>query len=144
MKEEWRDTQYDYIEVSNLGNVRTKDCVRDYIFYDRHNKTRRLTKRLIKSHPMSIQYNNKGYCFVCMKEKRHRKNLLVHRLVAEAFIPNPDNKIEVNHKDGNPKNNNVINLEWVTPSENRKHAYWILGRDFFNHRTKGQNNEALL
>lgn len=137
MKEEWRDTDYSYIEVSNFGNVRTKDCVREFTFYDRHNNIRKQTERLIKSHIMKIQFNNKGYCFVCFKEKGKRKNLLVHRLVAEAFIPNPENKTEVNHIDGNPKNNNINNLEWVTPSENRKHAYWILKRDFFNHIKKG-------
>lgn len=47
----------------------------------------------------------------------------IHRLVAKCFIPNPDNKREVNHKDGNKHNNHVNNLEWVTTSENRIHAF---------------------
>lgn len=52
-----------------------------------------------------------------------RKNLSVHRLVAETFIPNPENKPVVNHKDNNPFNNHVDNLEWVTSSENTLHSY---------------------
>jgi hypothetical protein len=66
-----------------------------------------------------------GYFRVNLKEINHPKggrDQPVHRLVAKAFIPNPDNKPEVNHIDGNKLNNKVENLEWMTHQENIKHA----------------------
>lgn len=63
--------------------------------------------------------NTNGYASVRLPDK----NYLVHRLVAEAFIPNPGNKPQVNHKDGNKRHNSTDNLEWVTAKENMAHAY---------------------
>lgn len=64
------------------------------------------------------QPNGMGYLRVSIGGKL----MFVHRLVAEKYIPNPDNKPQVNHIDGNPKNNRVDNLEWVTQKENMAHA----------------------
>ena len=63
-----------------------------------------------------------GYQHVTLQINGKPKRFRVHRLVAEAFIPNPENKPYVNHIDGNRQNNNINNLEWVTPAENTQHA----------------------
>ena len=64
-----------------------------------------------------------GYHRVYLTIEGKRKSFSVHRLVALAYIPNPANKPDVNHMDGNKSNNAKSNLEWVTKSENQKHAY---------------------
>lgn len=66
---------------------------------------------------------NQGRAFVLLYKNGKAKRCSIHRLVAKAFIPNPDNKPEVNHIDGNPLNNHVSNLEWATRIENQRHAY---------------------
>lgn len=64
-----------------------------------------------------------GYPLVTLvKEGNVRKNKRIHRLLAEAYIPNPLNKTHVNHKDGVKTNNHLSNLEWCTPQENAQHA----------------------
>lgn len=68
-----------------------------------------------------------GYTFVVLKREGSRKRKYIHRLVAETFIPNPENKPEVNHKDGDKDNNRIDNLEWCTSSENHRHASKELG-----------------
>lgn len=66
--------------------------------------------------------NQKGYQRLTVTINGIKKSPTIHQLVALAFIPNPDNKPQVNHKDGNKLNNHVDNLEWVTNEENRLHA----------------------
>jgi hypothetical protein len=71
---------------------------------------------------LNKSYNN-GYAKIIIKKDGVHHNKTVHRLVALAFIPNPENKPQVNHIDGNKANNHVSNLEWVNGSENNKHAF---------------------
>lgn len=72
----------------------------------------------ITNHILSPQPNGKGYLRVSIGGKL----MFVHRLVAQKYIPNPEGKEQVNHKDGNKLNNCVKNLEWMTNQENREHA----------------------
>lgn len=91
--------------------------------------------------------NTKGYLTIDLYSNGKRSTKRVHRLVAEEFVPNPDNKPEVNHIDGNKHNNNASNLEWVSKQENCRHAwdnglvkpsYGMLGKSNPNSGRKGK------
>ena len=104
----WKQTDIraDY-EVSNLGRVRRK----------------KRAKRYKGEYTYIKGMNNGNYMQVFIRPDivGKSKTFLIHRLVAEAFIPNTDNKPEVNHEDGNKLNNNVTNLQWATHKENCEH-----------------------
>jgi hypothetical protein len=102
-------------EVSDGGEVRGKD--REIKTNIRFNK-----KRIIKGKILKKRVGTKGYFSVdlCKEGKVSKTN--IHRIVAEAFIPNPEHKKVVNHINGNKQDNRVSNLEWVTYQENHWHA----------------------
>ena len=79
--------------------------------------------KILKHHSLPV-----GYRQIRIRYNGIKINRYVHRLVALAWIENPQNKLEVNHKDGIKSNNNYENLEWVTRSENTKHSFRVLGR----------------
>jgi hypothetical protein len=91
-----------FIEVSNKGRVRS----------------------LLRGEPRILkpQVDNKGYHRIRVTVEREKMSYKVHREIAKAFIPNPNNLPQVNHKDGNKSNNSVDNLEWITNRDNAHHA----------------------
>ena len=113
--ENWKDIKgYEgFYQVSNLGRVRSLE--RDVYFPNG-------TIHRIKEKILVPVLDNKGYQFVGLHKNGKRKDMKVHRLVAMAFIPNPENKPMVNHKDENPLNNCVDNLEWCTAQYNANYG----------------------
>jgi hypothetical protein len=114
LMEIWKDIiGIENYQVSNEGRVkrlkhRKKIGTSSIPSYKTYNE------RLLNPSP-----NKHGYINVWILDKSH----YVHTLVAKAFIPNPENKPEINHKDLDKSNNHVSNLEWVTRSENMRHSY---------------------
>lgn len=107
---EWRkirDTKY---SVSNTGLIRNDNT----------------------NHLIALRSYNGGYVRATLSHGGRDKHetVLVHRIVAQAFIPNPQNKYTVNHIDGDKTNNNVKNLEWATISENILHRFHVLNKGY--------------
>lgn len=135
MKEEWRKIdEYPHLEFSNLGNVRSIDR---YVIKKMSGKE--MKPMFVRGQPI-IAHISVGYRYVNF----FGKHIRLHRLIAQAFIPNPENKRCVNHKDGNKLNNHIDNLEWMTSSENNQHAYdtglrrppWTGKYGYEHHRSK--------
>ena len=115
MEEIWKDIDgYEGIyQISNLGNV--KSLRREVIHPDGRIQVR--NERI-----MSKRESIDGYYIAKLNVNNQSKSIAIHRLVAQAFIPNPDNLPEVNHVDTNRKNNCVDNLEWCTHADNVSHS----------------------
>ena len=105
-------------EVSNIGRIRSK--TRYVKHYDINTKT--FTSRLYRGGIIQGAIQSTGYRRVILSDGNRKRYEFVHRLVAETFIENPDNKPCVNHKNGRKLDNRVNNLEWVTYKENNNHA----------------------
>ena len=101
IKEEWKNIEeYPDYMVSNMGNVKSLN-------YKRTREEKILKQNIVR-----------GYCYVNLCKEGKPKHYQVHRLVAQAFLPNPQNLLEVNHKDENKQNNCVDNLEWCSHTYN--------------------------
>lgn len=111
-------------EVSSLGRIRS---------FERYKINSLGINRLIKSKYLTNNFSHNGYHYVMLWDGT-RKQGRVNRIVAQAFLPNPNNLPEVNHKNGVKTDNRVSNLEWVSKSENGKHRYEVLGQVALNRK----------
>ena len=121
ISETWKDikTHLGSYQVSNLGRVKSLNHYNGK--FKKYSNIEKIRQN---------QVNNKGYYYVLLYNNKKIKSCYIHRLVAETFISNPENKLFINHKDGNKLNNNINNLEWVTKSENELHAHKIGLKNF--------------
>ena len=108
----------DLYEIDTFGNVRS------------------LRRNII----LKPNIDRKGYYKVGLTKDKKQKYYFIHRLVAFTFLPNPNNYPVINHKDGNPKNNYVENLEWCTQRHNIQHAYDTGLKKGVSAEHKGSNN----
>ena len=111
----WKDVKdfEGYYQISNYGRVRS---------LDRYARIGNGGYRLVKGKMLRHYYCPGGYQQVNLARRQTATPKLIHRLVAEAFIPNPNNYPQVNHKDENKSNNHYANLEWCTPAYNANYG----------------------
>ena len=115
LMEEWKDIDgYNGLyKISNYGNIKS------------FRKSSRSSNK--EFYILSCKPDNNGYCTCVLNKDGIRKSYKVHRLVAKAFIPNPNNYTDVNHKDENKSNNRIDNLEWLSHKENMNYGHALDG-----------------
>lgn len=125
--EEWKNIKgYEGLyQINKKGQIRS---------LDRYATIKSGAQRIVKGKMKIASIRKDGYYSLILSKKGINKRYVVHRLLAETFIPNPENKCCVNHIDGNKQNNELSNLEWCSHVENMKHAF----------KTKLIDNEALI
>lgn len=113
LHEEWRDIKgYEKLYlISNYGRVKSLE------------KVSKINGRIYPTKILKCHIGTKKYLDVELCKNGTSKRHRIHRLVAECFIPNPENKPQINHEDCNKQNNRIDNLSWNTNSENQKHAF---------------------
>ena len=137
MKEGWLTVKgFDNYSVSDGGRVRRDACTITY----KNGHVCRYSEKMLKFDKMNKNKRGKFYFRVTLSSENRQKRFQVHRLVAMHFIENNLNKRCVNHKDGNPENNNASNLEWCTHSENERHSYDVLGKINSNRLLKNKDD----
>lgn len=134
-KEIWKDVKgfEGHYQISNIGNIKS---------LKRITRIGHGAKRLTPEKIMKLHVNKVGYVQANLCKGKICRKTSAHRLVAEEFTPNPENKPCVNHKDGNKSNNSVENLEWCTVAENNKHAFDVLNKKlvpYWKGKTGSQN-----
>lgn len=126
---EWRNVIHNGIEytdymVSDTGRFKSVDRFISYETRLRNGKIQTVTKKEIGKENSYSGFDADGYLMVrILRHPDIKIRCSIHRLVAMTFIPNPENKKEVNHKNGIITDNRVENLEWVTPTENMHHSF---------------------
>lgn len=139
IQEQWRKITIDGFEnysISSLGKVRRDSCT----VVSKSGKVRTYETKLFSTRNRCFGY---PICGMTNHKTGKSKSWRVHILVALMFIPNPENKKQVNHKDGNKVNNCVDNLEWMTPLENTHHAIATgLRKDHGEHSSQSRLTDA--
>lgn len=126
MQEIWKDIKgYEGLyQVSNFSRIK---CIERIVPTKNQygiSSSRKIKSKILKPYKRNSKRND-NHLVVCLYKNNKSKLFFIHRLIAEAFIPNPNNYPIINHIDGNPLNNKINNLEWSTIQMNTQHAYNI-------------------